>query len=73
MAFGGGGISAPTPIQQATQDQNKGATDAQKTKKQLQKDFGLAMMAERPGMDKFMEDTTLSSGSLLALGSNLGA
>lgn len=73
MSFFGGGSSAPPQVVQQPVEEKKGPTEAQKTKKQLQKDFGFAMMAERPGVPNFMEDTTLSSGSLLALSNNLGA
>lgn len=73
--FGGGRSSAPapqqTPVQQAASDANKGATDLEKLKnqKELQRSYGQAM---RFLPDSFAGgDTTLASGSLLALGSKL--
>lgn len=63
------------PAVQAEADLNKGATDAQKAKKQLERDYGATMQATKPKFDfnnALLSDTTLSSGSLLSLGSKLG-
>lgn len=66
--FGGGN---DIPVVQAAQDANKGATDIEKLKqkKERKKSYGGAMSAT----DNLLSgDTTLSSGSLLSLGSKLG-
>lgn len=66
--FGGGN---DIPVVQATKDANKGATDIEKLKQQKErkKSYGGAMSAT----DNLLSgDTTLSSGSLLSLGSKLG-
>ena len=66
--FGGGN---DTPVVQAVKDANKGATDLEKLKQQKErkKAYGGSMSAT----DNLLSgDTTLSSGSLLSLGSKLG-
>lgn len=68
-------IYQQVPATQAASDKNKGATDAQKIKKQLERDYGATMQASKPKFsfdNALMSDTTLSSGSLLSLGSKLG-
>lgn len=71
MGFGGD-VVTPAPAPVATAPVKEGPTEAQKTKKQLQKDYGYAMELVTSGATNFKEDNTLSSGSLLALGNNLG-
>jgi hypothetical protein len=60
---------------QAASDANKGATDAQKTKKELTQNYGQALQQTTQKYlqdSSLLSDTTLSSGSLLSLGSKLG-
>lgn len=65
--FGGGN---DIPVVQAQTDAKKGATDIEKLKQQKErkKSYGGSMSATN---NLLSEDTTLASGSLLSLGSNL--
>jgi hypothetical protein len=79
MGFGGKTQTVYVPqvsdTAQAAADANKGATDAQKTKKQLQQNYGQAIQqsAQKFIQDQsLLSDTTLASGSLLSLGGKLG-
>lgn len=73
--FGKASQPAPVaPVAQAAQDVNKGATDAEKMKKQLSREYGAALQqtAKKFAADSgLLSDTTLASGSLLGLGSSL--
>lgn len=77
--FGGGGgqqaVYVPQEPQQAQQDSKKGATDLEKLQGQAERRKAYGQSTQfRP--DNYLSgtsgDTTLSSGSLLALGGNLG-